>query len=75
MTAFVTGVGTGGTLTGCGRVLRESLGRAVHIVAVEPAGSAVLSGRSPGAHGIQGLGAGLRAADPRSLARRRGDRR
>jgi cysteine synthase A len=59
MTAFVTGVGTGGTLTGCGRVIRATLGTRVRIVAVEPAGSAVLSGRSPGAHGIQGLGAGF----------------
>jgi cysteine synthase A len=57
--AFVAGVGTGGTLTGCGRVLRGKLGRAVRIVAVEPATSAVLSGRPPGAHGIQGIGAGF----------------
>lgn len=57
--AFVAGVGTGGTLTGCGRVLRSELGRAVKIVAVEPATSAVLSGRPPGAHGIQGIGAGF----------------
>lgn len=57
--AFVAGVGTGGTLTGCGQVLRDRLGPAVRIVAVEPAKSAVLSGKSPGAHGIQGLGAGF----------------
>lgn len=57
--ALVLGVGTGGTLTGCGRVLREHLGAAVRIVAVEPAASAVLSGRPPGGHGIQGLGAGF----------------
>lgn len=57
--AFVAGVGTGGTLSGCGRVLRERLGKAVRIVAVEPAKSAVLSGKPPGPHGIQGLGAGF----------------
>ena len=59
ITAFVTGVGTGGTLTGCGRVLREHLTHPVRIVAVEPAASAVLSGHAPGSHGIQGLGAGF----------------
>jgi cysteine synthase A len=57
--AFVAGVGTGGTLTGVGRVLRERFGHNVRIVAVEPAGSAVLSGKGPGMHGIQGLGAGF----------------
>jgi cysteine synthase len=59
MNAFVAGVGTGGTITGCGRVLRERLGAAVRIVAVEPAASAVLSGGAPGLHGIQGIGAGF----------------
>jgi cysteine synthase A len=59
ITAFVTGVGTGGTLTGCGRVLRERLTHPVRIVAVEPAASAVLSGHEAGSHGIQGLGAGF----------------
>jgi cysteine synthase A len=59
ITAFVTGVGTGGTLSGVGRVLRETLGSKVRLVAVEPAASAVLSGRPPGMHGIQGLGAGF----------------
>ncbi len=57
--ALVLGVGTGGTITGCGRILRERLGAALRIVAVEPAASAVLSGRPPGSHGIQGLGAGF----------------
>jgi cysteine synthase A len=57
--AFVAGVGTGGTLSGCGRVLRERLGDRIRIVAVEPAKSAVLSGKPPGPHGIQGLGAGF----------------
>lgn len=57
--AFVAGVGTGGTVTGVGRALKKKLGRSVLIVAVEPTQSAVLSGRSPGMHGIQGLGAGF----------------
>ncbi|MBI3455881.1 MAG: cysteine synthase A [Candidatus Rokubacteria bacterium] len=54
--AFVAGVGTGGTITGVGEVLREKLGR-VWIVAVEPARSPVLSGGKFGVHGIQGIGA------------------
>jgi cysteine synthase len=57
--AFVAGVGTGGTVSGVGRVLKKKLGKEVRIVAVEPAGSAVLSGKAPGMHGIQGLGAGF----------------
>jgi cysteine synthase len=57
--ALVLGVGTGGTITGCGRVLRDRLGAAVKIVAVEPLASAVLSGKPAGGHGIQGLGAGF----------------
>ncbi|HMY18044.1 MAG TPA: cysteine synthase A [Polyangium sp.] len=56
---FVAGVGTGGTLTGTGRTLRKHLGRRVRIIAVEPAASAVLSGKPAGVHKIQGIGAGF----------------
>jgi cysteine synthase A len=55
--AFVAGVGTGGTVTGVGRSLREALGGAVRIIAVEPARSPVLSGGRFRAHAIQGIGA------------------
>ena len=55
--AFVAAVGTGGTITGVGQVLREELGDRVQIIAVEPARSPVLSGGRPGLSGIQGIGA------------------
>lgn len=57
---FVAGVGTGGTITGVGEVIKKELKhKEIRIVAVEPEDSPVLSGGKPGSHGIQGIGAGF----------------
>ncbi len=57
---FVAGVGTGGTITGVSRYIKQEKGKSIESVAVEPAASPVLSGGQPGKHKIQGIGAGFK---------------
>ena len=56
---LVSGVGTGGTITGVSRFIKKDQNHALHSVAVEPTGSPVLSGGAPGKHKVQGIGAGF----------------